>query len=122
MKLFLVTLCLSVFIFNSAFAQSLKSNMKSSQTLLKQIAATMNDTTKNQENAANVSKMVVFFEAARNQSPDSGSLKNYQELMDQSIVLMKSLKSAFKANDNALVLSIMQKLNTAKKEGHDLYK
>ncbi len=35
---------------------------------------------------------------------------------------MKDLEAAFKNNDNVLASALMQKLNTAKKEGHDKYK
>ena len=38
------------------------------------------------------------------------------------ISIFKELESAFKNNDNKAVLSLMQKINTAKKEGHDKFK
>jgi hypothetical protein len=36
--------------------------------------------------------------------------------------MMKELEAAFKSNDNALALAVMQKLSNIKKEGHDKYK
>jgi len=105
-----------------SYAQSLKSNMKSTETLLKQVASKMNDASKNQENAALVAKMIANFEVAKNQTPDAGSFSEYQALMNQSMLIMKELQDAFNRNDNAAVLSIMQKINTNKKEGHDKFK
>ena len=122
MTSFLFTALFSLMIFNTASAQSLKSNMKSTQTLLKQIASTASSPSSNSDNAQNAAKMVTFFTAARAQSPDSGNFKDYQALMDQSIDLMKNLEAAFKNNDNTQALELLQKLNVAKKEGHDKYK
>ncbi|MBC7538662.1 MAG: hypothetical protein H7281_07565 [Bacteriovorax sp.] len=104
---------------------SLKDNMKQSAIILKQITASINDASKNQDNAALVAKMSVFMEAARLQSPDSvtnGSLADYQALLDQEIRNLKDLQSAFLKNDNAAALSILQKITSVKKEGHDKYK
>ncbi len=122
MKFLMSAVLLSLLISNHASAQSLKTNMKSTQTLLKQIAASANDASKNAENAQNAAKMVTLFTQARTQAPDSGSFQDYQVLMDQTIVLMKELELSFKNNDNASALAVIQKLNTAKKEGHDKYK
>jgi soluble cytochrome b562 len=104
---------------------SLKNNKKQSGIILKQISATINDASKNQENAASITKMIGFFQAARSQSPDSvtnGSFADYQALIDQEIQNFKDLQDAFQKNDNVAALSIVQKLNNVKKEGHDKYK
>ena len=114
---FLVSLSLQ-----SAFGQSLKANMKSANTLFKQISSTMNDASRNASNAADINKMIGFFEKTKTQSPDSGSFQEYQALTQELIVVLKDLESAFLANDNAKVQSLMQKVNSLKKEGHDKYK
>jgi hypothetical protein len=122
MKLFFTLSLVSLLMVGTVQAQSLKSNMKASEKILKQIGASMNDASRNQENAVNAGKMVTAFETMKAQSPDAGSFSEYQGLMDQSIAIFKELESAFKNNDNKAVLSLMQKINTAKKEGHDKFK
>lgn len=104
---------------------SLKNSMKQSGIILKQVSASINDASKNQENATSVAKMIGYFQTARTQSPDSvtnGSFADYQALIDQEIQNFKNLQDAFLKNDNVTALSIVQKLNTVKKEGHDKYK
>jgi hypothetical protein len=104
---------------------NLKDNMKQSGVIIKQITASINDATKNQDNAALVAKMSEYIGAARLQSPDSvtnGSLADYQALMDQEIQNLKDLQAAFLKNDNVVALSILQKITNVKKEGHDKYK
>lgn len=125
-----LALTLSLSMTSFVFAQevntlNLKNNMKQSGVALKQISASINDAAKNQENAALVAKIIGFFETARTQSPDSvtnGSFADYQALMDQEIQNLKDLQAAFLKNDNVAALSIVQKLNNVKKEGHDKYK
>lgn len=121
-----LTLSLSTMVAaQDAAALSLKNNMKQSGILLKQISATINDASKNQDNADLVIKMIGFFQTAKTQSPDSvtnGSLADYQALIEQEIQNLKDLQAAFLKNDNVAALSIVQKLNTVKKEGHDKYK
>ena len=114
---FLISLSLQ-----SAFGQSLKANMKSANSLLKQITSTMNDASRNATNAADINKMISLFEKMKTQSPDSGSFSEYQALTQELIVVLKDLESAFVANDNVKVQSLMQKINSLKKEGHDKYK
>ena len=108
-----------------AAALSLKNNMKQSGNILKQISVSINDASKNQENADLVAKMVGYFQTAKTQTPDSvtnGSLADYQALIEQEIQNLKDLQAAFLKNDNVSALSIVQKLNNIKKEGHDKYK
>ena len=69
--------------------------------------------------------MVGYFQTAKTQTPDSvtnGSLADYQALIEQEIQNLKDLQAAFLKNDNVSALSIVQKLNNIKKEGHDKYK
>ena len=103
---------------------SLKDNMKQTGIALKAIIASANDASKNNDNAALLDKMIVNFQAARLQSPDSttnGSFADYQSLIDQEIKNFQDLKDAFLKNDNTTALSIIQKITTLKKEGHDKY-
>ena len=106
----------------SANFSSLKGEMKQSGNILKQIGGSINDASKNQENAALTAKIIAYFESSRTQSPGNGSFAEYQSLMDQEIQLLKELQSAFQNNDNAAALGLMQKINTTKKEGHDKFK
>ncbi|MGZ3789659.1 MAG: cytochrome b562 [Bacteriovorax sp.] len=104
---------------------NLKDNMKQSGIALKQISVSINDASKNQENAALAAKIIGLFQVARTQSPDSvtnGSFADYQALIDQEIQNLKDLQAAFLKNDNVTALSIVQKINNVKKEGHDKYK
>ncbi|MDD4976044.1 MAG: cytochrome b562 [Bacteriovorax sp.] len=104
---------------------NLQNNMRQTGIILKQVSASINDASKNQENAASVAKMIAYFQTARTQSPDSvtnGSFADYQALIDQEIQNFKDLQDAFLKNDNVAALSIVHKLNTVKKEGHDKYK
>jgi gas vesicle protein len=104
---------------------TLKENMKQINSLLKQITASINDVAKNQINAENASKISGFFQAVRKLTPDTvnqTNIANYQALIDQEIQNFKDLEVAFTANDNANALSIVQKINLVKKEGHDKYK
>ncbi len=122
MKSLMVLVFLISLSLQSAFGQSLKANMKSANSLFKQISATMNDASRNASNAAEINKMVSLFEKMKTQSPDSGSFSEYQTLTQELIVVLKDLESAFLANDNAKVQGLMQKVNSLKKEGHDKYK
>lgn len=125
-----LALVLSLSLSVAAIAQdaatlSLKNNMKQAGTILKQISASVNDASKNAANADLTAKMITYFEAAKNQRPDSvtaGSYEDYQSLIGQEIQNMKDLQAAFQKNDNAGALGIIQKMNTLKKEGHDKYK
>lgn len=105
----------------AAELMSLKANMKQTNTLLKSITASVKDTSKNAENAANTQKMIEYFTAARNQTPGVGSLAEYQNLMDQNIALFKELQLAFTVNDNVLAEATLQKISVIKKEGHDKF-
>lgn len=127
---FALSLALSLGMISQVSAQealplSLKANMKQCGVILKQISVSINDAAKNQENAAATVKLIDLFQAGRSQSPDSvtnGSFADYQVLMDQEIQILKDLQAAFLKNDNVAALSLVQKLNTVKKEGHDKYK
>lgn len=108
-----------------AHFSNLKTEMKQSGNILKQISGSINDASKNNDNAALTAKIIAYFESSRTQSPGSvtnGSFADYQALMDQSIQLLKELQNAFLKNDNVAALAIVQKINTLKKEGHDKYK
>ncbi len=130
MKHLALLFTLSFALSNSSFAQdldtlSLKNNMKQSGIAFKQISTTISDTTKNQENAALVEKIIGYLEAAKNQNPDSvtnGSYADYQSLITQEIAVLKELQAAFLSNDNTAALNIAQRVNSLKKEGHDKYK
>jgi hypothetical protein len=102
-------------------ALTLKANMKQTGLLLKQITATVNDTTKNQANADAAAQMATYFTSAREQTPGVGSLQEYQALMDQGIDLFKQLQTAFKNNDTATAQAVLQKISVLKKEGHDKF-
>jgi ribosomal protein S8 len=125
-----LTLAFALVFTAQVFAQDiapldLKNNMKQAGILFKQISTTINDASKNKDNVAAVAKMIGYFETAKIQSPDSttaGSLADYQNLIDQEITNLKDLQVALLANDNAAALSVLQKINNVKKEGHDKYK
>lgn len=125
-----LTLAFALVFTAQVFAQDiapldLQNNMKQAGILFKQISTTINDVSKNKDNAAATAKMIGYFETAKTQSPDSttaGSLADYQNLMGQEITNLKDLQIAFLANDNAAALSVLQKINNVKKEGHDKYK
>ena len=123
--IFLLGALMTQLLAGTADLQSLKSNMKQTDTLLKKIVSTISDSSKNQENAASVGNMIKLFQTARSQTPDSlknGSLEDYQNLIDQEIQNFTDLQAAFANNDNTLALSIAQKITVIKKEGHDKYK
>jgi hypothetical protein len=128
----LLTLALPLFLFFHSEAKAfefneldLKNNMKQNGIALKAITTTINDVSKNKENASLALKMIGYFESAKNQIPqtvDPSSIADYQSLMELEIKNLKDLQEAFLNNDNVGALSIIQKLNAVKKEGHDKYK
>lgn len=134
-KLFTATLVALLIPF-SVFAQdataSLKQNMKQLGSLSKQIAATINDSTKNQVNAVNAGKMTEIFKLCYNQAADGmqnvppdqreAAIADFQNLTKQSIDLSAQLQAAFTANDNASAALLFKKITDLKVEGHDKYK
>lgn len=103
-------------------ALTLKGNMKQAGNLLKQVTASVNDSTKNQVNAKATADMTAFIVAARDQAPDMGSFDEYKSIMDQEIAALNELKAAFEKNDNVAAQAALQKVNLLKKEGHDKFK
>lgn len=120
----------------SVFAQdataSLHQNMKQLGFIAKQIAATINVSTKNQTNAINAGKMTEILKLVYTQAADGvqnlpadqqqAAIVDFQNLVKQEIDLSTQLQAAFTANDNASASVIFGKINELKKEGHDKYK
>lgn len=112
-------------------ATSIKQNMKSANTLFKLIGATLNDPSKNADNAKNAADMIPYFQAAQTMTPDhihdipaaqqAAALKGYQDALQKVIDHCAALQQAFLANDNAQAAAIYAEMKKLKSDGHDQY-
>jgi len=110
---------------------SLKQNMKAAEKNLKAIAATVNDPSKNQENAALAYDAAAYFHMTYSQVPESisdlpasrqqAALQGYQAEIRKSVEACVNLQQALLANDNATAAQILKSLSDLKDEGHDQY-
>ena len=135
MRHFLIASLVAVLLPTVGFAQevagSLKNNMKQLGALSKQITASLNDSTKNQDNANRAGQMVELFKLVYNQAADGvadlpadqqqAAIADFQGLIQQEIDLTTQVEQAFANNDNASAATLWQKINDIKHEGHDKY-
>ncbi|MDG0816878.1 cytochrome b562 [Bdellovibrio svalbardensis] len=108
---------------------SLKQNMKAAEKNLKAIALTINDSSKNEENAALAYDAAAYFHMTYSQVPESISdlpasrqqeaLQGYQAQIRKSVEMCVSLQQALLANDIDTATDILKALSDLKKEGHD---
>ncbi|HWU44826.1 MAG TPA: cytochrome b562 [Bdellovibrio sp.] len=112
-------------------AASLKLNMKQIGKNLKAIVATVNDSSKNQDNAGLAQQAAEAFQAVYNQVPDvinempadqqPEAIKGFQQEIQKGIDLFTQLKDAFLNGDNAGAAQILKALSQLKQDGHDQY-
>lgn len=137
-KFFALTLMTLTMVTTAAFAQeaepaagSLKHNMKEAGALFKAIGQTINDASKNAENAQKAGQMAELFKLTLNQTPDhiteipaaqqAEALKGYQEMIQKVIDHSLALQQAFANNDNATANTIYKEMKDIKQDGHDQY-
>lgn len=137
-KFFALTLMTLTMAATAAFAQdaepaagSLKHNMKEAGTLFKAIGQTINDASKNAENADKAAQMAELFKLAKNQTPDHMSeipashqaeaIQAYQDLMQKVIDHSLALQQAFLNNDNATANALYKEMKDLKQDGHDQF-
>lgn len=112
-------------------AGSLKQNMKAAEKNLKAIAATVNDSSKNQENAALAYEAAAYFHLTYSQVPDvigdlpadrqEAALQGYQTEVRKVVEACVNLQQALLANDTATATQILKDLNGLKESGHEEY-
>jgi soluble cytochrome b562 len=137
-KFFALTLMTLTMATTVAFAQdatpaadSLKHHMKDAGTLFKAIGQTINDASKNAENAQKAGQMAEIFRLALSLTPDhiqdlpaaqqSQALKGYQEMIQKVIDHALALQQAFANNDNVTANAIYKEMKDLKQDGHDQY-
>jgi predicted metalloendopeptidase len=120
--------------FTSAFAEdaaSLKQNMKQANVIFKAVGASLNDVSKNPDNAQSMGQFVELFQQTLQQVPDvvkelpeaqrAPALDDYQKMIQQEIDFGQELQKAFLSNNNSLAAEIFQKMKELKQDGHDKY-
>jgi len=110
---------------------SLKDNMKEAGTLFKAIGQTINDPSKNAENAAYSVQMAEYFRLTLTQAPEhmneipeahrAEAFKMYQALIQKSVDHSLALQQAFLNNDNAAAITLYDEMKDLKQEGHDQF-
>jgi len=133
LTLVLMTLSLTA---TSAFAQdasaaSLKQNMKQIGTLFKAMSTTINDSSKNQDNAKAADQILGLFKLVINQVPDAieqmpsdqqaAAITDFKSLIQKEIDYTTQLENAFLSNDNAAAAKIYQEMKDTKADGHQKY-
>lgn len=106
--------------------------MKSMSMTLKKIALQANDATKNAESEKLAQDLLDMSKNSSQHTPDTiaGLPKDqlaikqqeYLKMVDDMISLQQELVAAFHNNDNAKAADMLNKLMTAKKEGHNAFK
>lgn len=115
----------------SVTAGSLKQNMKAAEKDLRAIAATINDASKNQENAALAAEAAEYFQLTLSQVPEAVSdipedrqqaaLQGYQAEINKAVALCVKLQQALLANDTATAIQTLKDLSEEKETGHGEY-
>jgi hypothetical protein len=110
---------------------SLKDNMKHIKQLFKGISATVSNPSKNAQNAADAASIANLFAAVEDQVPDSisslpadeqtAALADYKSMIHHEVDLATSLEKALETNDNATAASILQQMDSLRKDGHQKY-
>jgi L-lactate utilization protein LutB len=114
-----------------AHAVSIKDNMKQIKNLYKEIAASVNDPSKNAKSAADAAEIAKHFADVQTQVPDTISdlpveeqadaIADFKSMIQQEIDFATALEKAFDAGDNKLAADLLQKMDAVKKEGHKKY-
>lgn len=112
-------------------AASLKQNMKQIGSLFKGISATVNDPSKNADNAASADQMNELFKACQVLVPEvvsempsdqqPAALEQFKGLIQKEIDYTAELATDFRNNDNAGAADICAKMKDTKKDGHDTF-
>jgi len=126
-----------VFTFSLAYADpvsqtsSIKDNMKHIKQLFKGISSTVSNPAKNAQNAADAASIANLFATVEDQVPDSisslpageqtAALADYKSMIHHEVDLATSLEKALETNDNATAASILQQMDSLRKDGHEKY-
>lgn len=137
-KILALTLTTLALFAHTAFAEeaepaagTLKYNMKHAGTLFKAIGASVNDASKNTENATKAGEMAEYFKLTYTQVPEhvqglpasaqQQAIKGYQEMIQKCVDHSLALQQAFLNNDNATAAAIYKEMKDLKQDGHDQY-
>ena len=134
MRKFLTLILLTLsFTTVTAFANqpSLEDNMEAAGDIFKAIGRSLNEASKNAENAQAAAQMSEYFKLSKEQMPPylqempeakrTEAFKEYQEMIQQVIDLSNQLAQAFADNDNALAATLYRNLKDLKQDGHDQF-
>lgn len=110
---------------------SLKEDMKELGNLFKSIGASLSEPTQNSANAETAAQMVELFKRSLVQTPDYfqelseservSALKDYQNMIQESIDLSEKLVAAFTTNNNDDAKALYRRLKDLKQDGHDQF-
>lgn len=137
-KFFALTLMTLTMTATAAFAQdaepaagSLKHNMKEAGVLFKAIGQTINDASKNAENADKSAQMAELFKLTLTQTPEhmdeipeahkAEAIKAYQEMIQKVVDHSLALQQAFLNNDTAAAKTLYNEMKDLKQDGHDQF-
>lgn len=134
-------LFIGLLVSSTAFAQitapqiapsTLAGVMKSMSITLKKIALQANDVTKNADSEKLAQDLVDMSKNSKNYTPDTiASLpkdqlaikqQEYLKMVDDMVSVQQELVAAFHNNENAKATDMLNKLMTAKKDGHTAFK
>jgi len=121
-KMILVGFCLLVTLKVGAAMASIKNEMKIIASDLKTISLSINNPSSNSSNIVLAEKIMASFQSIRDLNPLGGNLIEYQDLIDQEIVLFSELKKNLTAGDQKAALATLDQINVVKKEGHNKFK
>ncbi|QDK36697.1 cytochrome b562 [Bdellovibrio sp. NC01] len=110
---------------------SLKQNMKAAEKNLKAIAASINDSSKNEANAALAYDAALYFRATYDQVPENisdlpssqqaAAMQGYQAEIRKVVEACVNLQKALLAGDTATATQLLKDLSHLKDTGHDEY-
>ncbi len=132
MKLFIATLLIASSAFALVLPKTLGQTMKAMSGNLKIISAHVDDSKANANAAVLSDEFVQLTLHAKTFTPDSikelpaeqqpAAKTDYDRELDLTADLGKQLANAFRANDNALATTLLDRLANAKKDGHKKFK
>lgn len=132
MKFFIATLFFATSAFALALPKTLGQTMKAMSGHLKTIAAHIDDQAANANSAVLSDEFVQLTIHSKSFKPDSiqqlpaeqqaAAKAEYDRELDMTADLGTQLAAAFRANDNALSATLLDRLSDAKKDGHKKFK